>query len=925
MPRRVNKRALSAAVISGALIVGAAVSGCHGESSASLVAEARQYQQKGDNKAALIQLKNAVSQSPEDAEVRLLLATLYIDTGDSVSAEKELRKALSLGASAERVRPPLAKVLLAQGQFQKVLDETQAAGAHPGPELAAARGDAYLGLNQPDKAREAFDAALAAQPGMPAALLGLARYAMTKKDTEGTHRYVDQAVAANPKNPDALMFKGALLSAEGKIDEAQAAYDKVLVLKPDHRSAHVEKAYLDIRTRKFDAARADLAAARKVAPNNLIVTYTQALLDYTEGKDAAALESLQKVLRAAPEHMPSILLSGAVEARMGSNLQAEQHLQKYLQVNPDNAYARKLLASVFLKGGRGADAVAVLAPAAKEGAQDPQVLAMSGEAAMQAGDFKKASAYFEQASALAPNAAALHTSLGLSKLGLGDSVEAERQLELATTLDAKSAKAGFTLVVAELRMKHYDKALTAVLALEKAQPADPLVQNLKGGVYLGKSDLVHARACFEKALAIKPDYFPAIANLAQLDVQAKNPAAARKRYEAVLATDKKNTSALNALADLALADAKPEQATAWLEQASNENGDALAPALRLGAHYLRNGQQQKALTLARKFQTANSSNPDLLDLLGQAQLANDDKPGALDTYGKLVAALPKSAAAQFRLAGVNMMMKNDAAAVAGLNKAVALQPDFLPAQLAQLELAERKGNVDQALAIARQIQKQRAKAPVGYVVEGDLLFRQKKDEQALAAYEQGFALARNPQLMIKIHTLLARSGKDKLADARLAQWQKDNPADVQVPMYVAETSIAKKQYKVAAQQLQAILKETPKNAAALNNLAWAYQQDKDPRALATAEQAYQLAPDSPAVMDTLGWLLVEQGNSARGLPLLQKAGALAPAAPEIHLHVAAALNKAGDKARARKELEQMLSNGNTFPQAEEARALLKQL
>jgi FimV-like protein len=78
-------------------------------------------------------------------------------------------------------------------------------------------------------------------------------------------------------------------------------------------------------------------------------------------------------------------------------------------------------------------------------------------------------------------------------------------------------------------------------------------------------------------------------------------------------------------------------------------------------------------------------------------------------------------------------------------------------------------------------------------------------------------------------------------------------------------------------------------------------------------------------MDTLGWILVEQGDVQRGLPLLQKAVAGAAGNGEIRYHYAAALNKSGDKAGARKELEQLLAGGNTFPQADEARALLKQL
>jgi Tfp pilus assembly protein PilF len=133
------------------------------------------------------------------------------------------------------------------------------------------------------------------------------------------------------------------------------------------------------------------------------------------------------------------------------------------------------------------------------------------------------------------------------------------------------------------------------------------------------------------------------------------------------------------------------------------------------------------------------------------------------------------------------------------------------------------------------------------------------------------------------------------------------------------------QTKAAIQQFQAVLKEDPKNLVALNNLATAYQQEKDPRALEYAEKAHALAPDSAAVLDTLGWILVEQGNTARGLPLLQKAVSLAPAAPDIRYHLAAALARTGDNAAARKELVQVLDSGKSFAGMDEAQALQKKL
>jgi Tfp pilus assembly protein FimV len=61
------------------------------------------------------------------------------------------------------------------------------------------------------------------------------------------------------------------------------------------------------------------------------------------------------------------------------------------------------------------------------------------------------------------------------------------------------------------------------------------------------------------------------------------------------------------------------------------------------------------------------------------------------------------------------------------------------------------------------------------------------------------------------------------------------------------------------------------------------------------------------------------------LPLLQKASTQAPNALEIRYHLAQALNKSGDKAGAKRELDKLLAAGAPFAQADEARALLKTL
>ena len=925
MPRHFKQRSLNIALVSTIFVLGG-LGGCSKtETSASLLADAQQYQKKGDFKAALIQVRNAVAKSPEDGEARLQLSTLYAESGDFVSAEKEVRKAMALGIGAERTAPILAKALLSQNQPQKVLDEISPALAKPSAPLLTMRGDAYLILGNSAKAKETYEQALALQPAAGVALLGMARYSLSQGDQAAAERFVADALAKDAANPDVWALKAILLHSQGKHDEALAAYDQLLKLRPAHRTAHIEKAHIEIGQKKFDAARADLAASRKLVAGDLALSYTQALLDFSEDKFAPANDALQKILGVVPDHLPSLLLAGAVELKLGSLKQSEQHLRKYLQVLPNNVYARKLLAQTLLQSGQPAEAAAVLAPALKAPSSDPQLLALAGESYLKTRQFDKSTAYFEQASALAPKSAVLHTSLGLSKMAEGDQVKGVSELETGAALESTSADSGMALVRTQLSLKHYDEALAAVLKLEKQRPADPQVQVLKGGVYLAKKDRVNARASYEKAVALKQDNFQAIVFLAELDMQDKKPQEAKRRFEALLAKDPKNPGAMTALAQLAAAEGHAEEAFSWLEKANKENPGELAPAMQLSAAYLRTKQPQKALVLMRKLQTAYPANVEVLDMLGQAQLATNDASGALETYSKLVKLAPTSARALVRLSAAHIALNNDGAAADDLKRAVALDPIMMEARTGQVLLAMRANKPDEALAVARTLQKQEATAVAGYDLEGDLQVRANKPALALAALEKAYARNKSPQLLAKIGATMKLAGKGKEVEPRLLQWQAANPDDPLIPMFLAESSLADKQFKVAIERFEAIVKRNPNNVVALNNLAWTYQQAKDPRALATAEQAVKLAPDTPAVLDTLGWMLVEQGDVKRAVPVLQKAVSLAPAAPELRYHLAVALSKSGDKINARKELDMLLSNNKSFPQIEDAKTLLKAL
>lgn len=902
------------------------VTACKGQRDApALLADAAAYQQKGELKSAVIQLKNVIQQQPDNAQARSMLGEVYLEQGDPASAEKELRRARMLGAPADPALPMLGKALLMQGQFQRVLDEIKPEDAPTiGASLHVLRASALLGLGKIEPARAALGQAVQAEPGHADALLVLARLAVADHQPDDAMGKVEQVLTRWPDHIDALRMKGDLLRLQGKNEQAAAAYQRILAKHPGNGQAHLDLANLFIDGGKLQEARVHVEAARKAAPNLLTVTYSLALLDFREGKHQASLDSLLQILRVAPEHMPSVLLAGAVRYAMGSPQQAEQHLRAFLQAYPLHPYATKLMASIQLSNGNAASALQLLAPLLASGSQDAGLFAVAGEANLRSGRFNEATELFAKASALQPNAPMLHTALALSKMGTGDTQRAIAELEAASKLDGKSSRTGVLLVMGYLRSGAADKALALVNEMEQ-QANNPLVQNLKGGVHLARHDIAQARTSFNAALKLDPAFLPALDNLSQLDALDQHPEQALKRYESALLAAPKNLALMEAIARQNASLGKTAAAQQWLERAHADYPNAVPTTLRLADFYLRSGSTDKAMVLAQQTHASQPGNPDALAMLARVQYTANNYQAALESYAKLGVLLPDSPIVHTHIAAVHIANQDVNGALASLKRALAIQPDLLDAQLTQVKLLLDQKRFADAQAVVSTVKRQRPDAPVSHQLEGDLLMAQDRHVAAVTAYERAHAIDKAGPSLVLVASALAKAGKVADAEARLLSFLKEHPRDQPTRLYLASSKLVRNDFKGAAEQFEAVLKLDPKQVVALNDLAWSYLQMKDPRAPELAERAYKLADANPAVIDTLGWIYLSNGNASRALPLLRKAAGLAPRAEDIRFHLGVGLAKTGDKVNARKELEQLLAENKDYARRDEVKAMLATL
>ena len=892
------------------------------------IQRAKDFENKGNLRAGVIELKNALQKNPDSVQARLLLGQIYLKSRQGAESEKELSRAMQLGASREALQAQLGEALLLMGEYQRVLNDIRP-GDQTSPtnraRILQLRGHALLKLGKLKEGCDLFQQARAIDASIPQIYWGLAQCAVATRNMGQARAWLDEAIKLPSEQARTQMFIGDWEQLNNNSKASLAAYSAVLKIEPDNLEALENRATLSLKMGQVEAARADIETVEKLVPKTAPAYYVRALLHFQQKKYPATRDALQGVFETTPNHLPSVLLAGATAFELGTYEQAESYLQRYLARYPGQVYATRILAATQIRQGQPGKALETLMPFLSPDSRDVQALILAGEARRSMQDAAGATQWFARAAAIDSKNGALRTRMGLIHLSAGDIPHGLSELEAAAAMAPNRHEADNLLALAYLEQKQFDKALSSIQALEKKLPDNPAVRVLRGQAYAGKHDLVLARKSFEEALALDPDFFPAVASLAQLDVLDKKPDVARKRFERVLGKEENHLQAMLALAQLATLEKNNRAALSWLEKAAAAHPQALEPRQRLIPLLLENQTYQKALTIANEALQANPDSPLALDLLGTAQLAAGQQENALVSAARLVEKMPRAPVAYIKLAQVQQSLGKLDAARTSLSQALAIQPGFRLAQDALVNLEIQAGRSGEALRIARQMQTAQPGSAEGFLLEGSVQLAAKKPALAVQAFAQALALDRKNTTLIKWHQAAYLAGNASQAENQLMQWLKAQPADFPVRAYLAQQYMNTGHIREAIDQYEMILQHTANNALALNNLAALYQQQKDPRALATAEKAYKLSPKNAATQDTLGWILVEQGQAGRGLVLLRQATAGAPASTTIRYHFAVALARAGDLAQARNILRELLGNTPKFPEAEEAKAFLLRL
>ena len=894
------------------------------------IERAEDYMEQGDYRGATIELTKVLRKDAQHARARLLLGQVEYQIGDLQAAERDLERAVEAGARIDDAAPWIARVYLASGRHEQLLVQLKAGElilAEPTRSIVTGR--AHLAAGDPIAAAGSFRSALAIDPAATEASLGLAESQVLTGDLEGALVAVRSLTASDPAAAGAWLVAGQLLLQSGRPAEAETAF----AAAAEHAAGRLTELELlralagrfesRLAQGQLDGAAETLELLTRRSPNSRITLLLSAKLSLARRDLTEAGRILRSLATEVPGEPVVSFLLGTVLLAQGNLNQAEVALAAVVAARPENLEARKLLAEARLRMNRPDDAMAVLTPALQGDVSDPRAEALMAAAQLEAGTDPTALSRLEQSVARNPGDGAARLQLASLYLSVGRADDAAELLR-ATASPPGDARRDALLIRAVMESRGPAMARAEVDRILREKPDDVEVLNLAARHYLAVNDLDAAAGALDRALAIEPGHVQSLLNLASVRTAAGDLDGAEAPLRRVLLRDSGSVPARIGLAEIASRRGQSAEARKLLEEIRVASSQAIGSRLMLARLYLADKDVAKADAVLKEILAAAPDRADVLAAVGQLELDAGRTEQALARFRKAADLEPRQPEHWLGMARAQVALGYKSAAWESLQKALMLDPTSIRAVGHAVLFELKTGRGEQALKRVLELRRQAPASAAAASLEGDVRTALGQHEAAAGAYRQAAALQPRLYSVVRESQARQRAGVPDPA-APLATWLRDHPDDVDARSIYAVMLDVSGQPDRAVKEYELLLEAGRINAVTANNLAWRYFERGDPRAEGLARQALGLAPDNPAIADTLGWILLQGGEVTEALRLLESAAKRSPDVPEIQLHYAEGLVAAGRAGEAVPVLERLLADGRRFDRRTEAEALLARL
>lgn len=635
-----------------------------------------------------------------------------------------------------------------------------------------------------------------------------------------------------------------------------------------------------------------------------------------------AEKRLQGVLTHSPGNIDALDMLGLTEWKLGKRENAEKHFLEAMAKAPADLKASVGLAQIKLAQRDLQGAEEVLRRAAAQTPPTAGPFNVLGEFYLLSGKPDKAAEQFRRVLEIDPeNGPALRELAGL-EVRAGRMDQAERMYRKVSSLPDKANRPLHAIFLFQTGKR--DQAVAEFEKLAKDDPEDRGARNRLVFAYLATGRAADAERVLTAALRKNPRDADALLQRSEIYLMHAKAAEAQSDLMQVLSLQPDAAVAHYLLARVYEARNQTLNQRQELNDALRLNPDLLTARIELARLLIRTHAAEAALEMMDAAPRQQKRDPAFIVERNWALRALGDQAGmrgGVDT-GLAIARTPDLL---LQDALLKLDQKNYTGARASLDEILKNNPRDVRALdvMARTWLAQK----DPAAAvrtIRESVSRYPDSAPLQLLL-GQLLLVGGDRAQARAAFEA--AKTADPaytQADLALARLDIAENRLKEAGASLSAALSQTPGDFSALLAMGSVEERLGNRAAALQYYRKAVDVQPNNVTALNNLAYTladFANDPD-TALKFAQHAEELAPDDPAVEDTLGWVLYKKGMYSNAVPHLENSVARAPTARR-KLHLAMAYLKLGDTTRGRKTLQAAINMNPNLPEAESARRLLR--
>jgi tetratricopeptide (TPR) repeat protein len=476
------------------------------------------------------------------------------------------------------------------------------------------------------------------------------------------------------------------------------------------------------------------------------------------------------------------------------------------------------------------------------------------------------------------------------------------------TVIVRAQDSGYQAAMSLVQKREFDQALSLLQQILIRSPNDLKALNLMGIALSGAGKREEANEQFKKAVALDPEFVPALKNLAVNELALGKHQDARLHFEAVLKSMPRDPVCHWGLAEIAFAAREFERATAHYEQSGDLVWKDPRVTLRFATSSLEARRPEGAATLLEKIPSTLSEADANIQFQAGVLLAKLEKYDAAARRFELAReGYPDRYQAEYNLTLMLIKSGNHPAAIRAGEAMLASGHRKAEVYNLLAQAYEQSGQTKRAYDTLRTAAEIEPKDEANYLDLIALCLKHENFELSLEIAEIGTRMIpESPRLRLDRGVVLVMKGRLEEAVREFRAAGRLLPEDglPQIAEALALIQMDKSPEAIALLRRQS--ERTPKDPRVFWLLGEALLRsgapagsDAERESISALEKSIQLDPKLPQSRVLLGKMLFRRGELPRAVEQLEKALELDPEDPAAIYQLAQALQRMGQTDRAK--------------------------